>query len=231
MSKLQKINDCHLQQLYAFTRKHYIEFYDVQTELVDHLANGIEAQWQNDAKLSFESALRQEFKKFGVFGFMGVLEQKTKAMSKQYFKLLLHFTKEWFRLPKIAVTITLFFLIKWGMQFGKINALVLIGCILLIFLIRVNVLSRSYKKRTKETGKKWLFEHLIFKTASFNLLMILVNIFNIVNLTNLFQNSIFSYIIACAVTLLVLSSYITLVVFPKKAKTLLEKQYPEYKLS
>jgi hypothetical protein len=136
LSKLQKINDLHLQQLYAFTQKHYIEFYDVQNELVDHLANGIEAQWQQDSNLSFETALRREFKKFGVFGFMGVLEQKTKAMSKQYYKYLWQFTLEWFKLPKIALTISLFIGIKWSMQFGWLSALVLIGCILLAFIIR-----------------------------------------------------------------------------------------------
>lgn len=31
-----------IQNLYTFTRQHYVEHYDLQTELVDHLANDIE---------------------------------------------------------------------------------------------------------------------------------------------------------------------------------------------
>jgi hypothetical protein len=41
---------------------------------VDHLANAIETQWQENPKLSFNEALNKEFKKFGVFGFMDVLK-------------------------------------------------------------------------------------------------------------------------------------------------------------
>src|SRR5210317_840822 len=104
---MKKITESQIQDLYKFTRQHYVEYYDIQTELVDHLANGIEAQWNNNPNLTFEFALKREFKKFGVFGFMEVLEQKTKAMSKTYFKLLLKFAKEWFKLPKIAITLSL----------------------------------------------------------------------------------------------------------------------------
>jgi len=46
----------HIDQLYKFTRKHFVEHYDVQTELVDHLANDIEQIWIDQPKLSFEEA-------------------------------------------------------------------------------------------------------------------------------------------------------------------------------
>jgi hypothetical protein len=52
-----------------------VEWYDLQTELVDHLANAIEQQWQENPKILFEDALQMEFKKFGVFGFMDVVEK------------------------------------------------------------------------------------------------------------------------------------------------------------
>jgi hypothetical protein len=35
-----------IDQLFTFTRQHYVEWYDLQSELVDHLANSIEAQWE-----------------------------------------------------------------------------------------------------------------------------------------------------------------------------------------
>ena len=49
-----KLTEPQIQDLYTFTRQHFVEHYDLQTELVDHLANDIETQWQNQNKLSFE---------------------------------------------------------------------------------------------------------------------------------------------------------------------------------
>ena len=39
-----KLTPQQIEQLYQFTRQHYVEWYDLQTELVDHLANSIETQ-------------------------------------------------------------------------------------------------------------------------------------------------------------------------------------------
>jgi hypothetical protein len=37
-----------VEHLYAFTRQHYVEWYDLQSELVDHLANAIEQEWERN---------------------------------------------------------------------------------------------------------------------------------------------------------------------------------------
>lgn len=37
-----KLSAQQIDQLYAFTRQHFVEWYDLQSELVDHLANAIE---------------------------------------------------------------------------------------------------------------------------------------------------------------------------------------------
>jgi len=42
---IQKLTGKQVEELYAFTQKHYVPYYDLQTELVDHLSNGIEEQW------------------------------------------------------------------------------------------------------------------------------------------------------------------------------------------
>ena len=58
-----KLTNQHIEQLYKFTRQHYVEHYDVQTELVDHLANDIEQIWVDKPQLSFEQARDISFKK------------------------------------------------------------------------------------------------------------------------------------------------------------------------
>ena len=69
-----KISENHIEQLYKFTREHFVYHYDVQTELVDHLANDIEQICEEQPQLTFEQAREVSFKKFGVFGFMDVVE-------------------------------------------------------------------------------------------------------------------------------------------------------------
>jgi hypothetical protein len=51
-----KLTQDDIHDLYVFTHKHNVEHYDLQTELVDHLANGIQQQWEKDSELSFEDA-------------------------------------------------------------------------------------------------------------------------------------------------------------------------------
>ena len=65
-----KLSTEQIEQLFNFTKKHYVEHYDVQVELVDHLANAIEDQWKENPNILFEDALQTEFNKFGIFGFI-----------------------------------------------------------------------------------------------------------------------------------------------------------------
>ncbi len=93
-----------IDQLYTFTRQHYVEWYDLQSELVDHLANAIETELEENPKLTFDEALSKEFQKFGVFGFMDVIEEKRKSLGKKYNLIIWHHFKAFFRIPKIILT-------------------------------------------------------------------------------------------------------------------------------
>lgn len=73
-----------IDQLYLFTRQHYVEYYDLQTELVDHLAHAIEAQMKESPTLTFDEALNLEFQKFGIFGYMDVVENRQAVLNKKY---------------------------------------------------------------------------------------------------------------------------------------------------
>jgi len=102
---MKELNELHINRLYQFTREHFVEFYDVQTELVDHLANDIEQQWLEDKSLEFEQALKIAFKRFGIFGFNDVVQKKHKAIKFMYWKELWKFSKQYYKLPKIVLTI------------------------------------------------------------------------------------------------------------------------------
>ena len=57
-----KLTQQQIDRLYQFTRQHYVEWYDLQTELVDHLANAIEAQWQENPKFRLKMPCKWSLK-------------------------------------------------------------------------------------------------------------------------------------------------------------------------
>lgn len=97
-----------IQFLYKFCVKHYVRYYDMQVELVDHLANAVEEKMAADAKLSFEQALDNVYKGFGVMGFSNVVAERANAERKRYNKRNLQIFKSFFTIPRIAVTILIF---------------------------------------------------------------------------------------------------------------------------
>ena len=77
-----KIAASQIEDLYAFTRAHFVEWYDLQTELVDHLANDIEAIWQEQPTLSYTEARDFSFKNLVFL----VLWMLLKTAKKQWVK-------------------------------------------------------------------------------------------------------------------------------------------------
>ena len=221
-------------ELYTFVQKHYVDWYDVQTELVDHLANGIELQWQENPKLNFHEALQKEFKKFGIMGFSDVVEQKHKALDRRYRKLMWQEFKNYLRLPKIILTlffIWLLYMLIHGIENKNIvivPLMIIICGIPWIYLIR-NV--RSIKKRKQRTGKKWLFENITLQLGG------LIHVLNIGIYAPLFFNRKQAWhtstevLFSVSIVLFLLLMFIAIVVITPHLKEKLSKEYPEYNFS
>ncbi|MGB5378537.1 hypothetical protein [Muriicola sp.] len=222
-----------IQQLYKFTKAHFVEHYDLQTELVDHLGNGIEEQWNANPDMPFHTALQYEFKKFGVFGFHDVIRDKTKAMEKRYWKILFQFIKDYFKLPKIfmlliltATVFTLITLLPEGYK-GYFIAVTFLFLMVIVF-----VKSLQNKKGLKKKNRKWLLEDMIMNhtnsLAFLNLgLQICINPFI---LESLAEYPIGSLLVSFFLVVLMLLFYIMVYIIPPMTEDLLIKTYPEYKM-
>lgn len=228
-----KLTKYQIQELYLFTQKHFVEHYDLQTELVDHLANGIEVQMMRQPKLTFKEALNLEFKKFGVFGFHDVIKEKTKAMEKRYWKIFLRFSKEYFKLPKVlllfGVSLLLFFAMRTiPNEVGKYVPGLSIMMVLTIFLV---ILLRNKRKQEAKT-KKWLMEDMIASNG--NVFMVLNFVSQILFFPDLIEwpleSAIGTFLVSFGVLLLFLLFHITVNVIPLKAEEILAETYPEYKM-
>lgn len=229
-----KITKTHIDDLYQFTRDHYVEHYDLQTELVDHLANDIETIWETEPKLSFAEARDRAFKKFGVFGFMEVVEQRQKAMNKRYMSLLWGYLKQWFRPPQLLFTLALVVVLYslFSLEhYGKITlGVVCTLCGIWCFFPFIKF-SRIQKRKKKNGEKRWLLEEIIIHNAGLLVLLIVPQALNILNLFEVETLSTTSAIISAAVvTLTVLYIHISTVVLPQNAEKHLKETYPEYAL-
>lgn len=231
---MKSVDEAQIEILYAFTRKHFVEWYDVQTELVDHLANGIEEQWKENPSTSFDDALRNEFKKFGVFGFMEIVEKKTNALSKYYIKEVLQYLKEYFKLPKIIITLFSIWVVFKLMQLFQNKDYFVIPLVLIVFgyvIFYATKESLRIKKNFKETGKKWLFENIYGQLGGF------IHLFNIGIYFPLISNSkaewslTSQFIFSFCIVLYVLLIYISIKIVSPKLRDKLSKEHPEYYLT
>lgn len=107
----RKLTPAQIDQLFEFCRKHYVTQYDLQIELVDHLASAIESQWEKNSDMSFNEALNNTFGKFGIYGFSKTKEQKAKALEQKYNRLLFKYFTDFYRWPKILTTLSVSILI------------------------------------------------------------------------------------------------------------------------
>jgi hypothetical protein len=93
------------EKLFAFCRQRFVYHYDLQVELVDHLGSSIEQQWSENPEISFEAALLNTFKKFGISGFSKIKAQKQKELARKYNRLLWKYFLEFYRWPKMLMTL------------------------------------------------------------------------------------------------------------------------------
>lgn len=230
-----KLNKQQINQLYLFTRQHFVEWYDLQSELVDHLANSIEDRWKENPKLTFEEALDLEFKKFGIFGFMDVVDERRRFLSKKYSRIIWKHYKEFFRLPKIILTVSsmyfLYFLSEklQDTQYLYLSILAIIG---IAFTIESRKIHKAQKLKEKETGKKWFFEQMV---DAFDVYPITLLPMQLINLSvTIGEDGWYRGIAIFGAILLVLFALLQYVhwkiVYPKIVQEM-GSVYPEYEMS
>ena len=233
-----KLTSAQINELYSLTRKHYVEHYDLQTELVDHLANGIEKQWQKTPELPFKNALQQEFEKFGVLGFEEIVRKRRRAMEWRYLKIVLRFYREYFKLPKIVLTaiiILVVYSLLWvfpaAHRYDTFVVVLLANTMLVLFIFFMN--RSGNELECVKYGKKWMLKDEIYNYGKyanfFNLFPIILNMpyfRKIIPVDNGYSILLFATLIVG----LGLISFVTVFIIPKKADELLAETYPEYKM-
>jgi hypothetical protein len=86
-----------------------IQFYDVRTEIVDHFANILEQKLEENPALNFKQEIINIHKNFSDNGFKKLLKEKTKSVTKKFYKQSFKHFVTFFKLPKIIISVALFY--------------------------------------------------------------------------------------------------------------------------
>jgi hypothetical protein len=144
----------HINALFAFCEKKRVEYYDVQVELVDHLANAIEDKMEKEPQTSFEQALGEVYKQFGIFGFSKIVAEYANNVYNHQRKTFYRLVKEQFQWPKAVILITsiaIFYMVFTNLGYaGIFGGLILIMVLAIILLIYTRKDFRDLRKTSKK---------------------------------------------------------------------------------
>ena len=135
-----------IDDLYLFCEEQDINYYDLQMELVDHLAAAIEKKWTEEPKLSYDKALWAVFDKFGISGFRNIRKAKENHLRKKYSRVLWQYIGEFFLLPKIILTLALT-LILFSIFRISGNHLEIYILLLAVYTLFLSILLMVYKEK------------------------------------------------------------------------------------
>ena len=110
-----KLSAAQIEQLFAFTEKKYVRYYDLQVEIVDHLATSIEEILSNNSKLTFNEALKLVYSEFGIFGFAKIVQQKEEQVIRSGKKLVQKEMRNYFRWPQLTF-VAFLFILTWQLS-------------------------------------------------------------------------------------------------------------------
>ena len=223
------------KKLFEFCRNHFVNYYDVQIELVDHLASAIEELWKTDADLSFDEALKSTFKKFGIYGFSKIKNQKRKALKRKYNRLMWSYFTEFYRWPKLALTIVLTFGLFILFQVVE-NSLVIFYAYFLVLIIFVVVFFFKWNRRFKvKTKKKFLLIDYLRGVLSTLLILILQIpnlvfhlVLNVENSTVRIENPTILLGISLVLVACGFLTYGQMIFIPQKIKQHFFETFPEF---
>lgn len=167
----RKLTNEQIEDLFAFCEEQDVPYYDVQIELVDHLANAIEQKWIEKPNLPYENALWAVFDQFGPSGFHKIRKAKEKELRKKYNRLLWQYIGEFYKLPKILLTlgvvICLFCIFR--MSENNLDTFLFLLFPLLIFMIVLQILQNKRSKIQLIPGRSFLlYNHLLWIKSSLN---------------------------------------------------------------
>lgn len=229
----RKLSPEQIGDLHEFCYCHSVWHYDVQVELVDHLATTIEDLWKNNPGIPFDKAMRQVGNQFGgVLAFATIRQEKEKALRKKYRRLLLQFVADYYKFPKIIVTILLTLSFYSALFFSENDQWIIIPLVVVFYSFLV-FYSLYYKPRYVQTKTKKGYAFMLNEISMNGLLYKLGTGFSGISIS-LISHAKTHFSTTGSLVFSVLISFFLVLIYgdcffvPKKIREHLQEQFPQF---
>ncbi len=218
-------------ELFAFCEECKVKYYDVQIELVDHLASSIEEQWMRHPNRNFNDAMGISLKDFN-HGFKHICKEKERALHKKYQIIHWNYIRKSFSWPKTIRTIAFVILLFTAFRLLQNNLLVIVPMTALFLAAIVYYYVYYFPKNIRiktESQKKFLLIKYI-RLHHFTILAIAFLPIHLFNLTK-FQvpNNIWIELTtAFLIVVFLIGAYSHLFYLPKKMNQHFLNQFSQF---
>ncbi len=228
---IKKVSPKELEELHEFCFFRSVVHYDMQVELVDHLATAIEERWNTNPKLPFQKALEQVDQQFGGHaGFVIIREEKEKAMRKKYRRLLWNFVAAYYKFPKILITFSLFLGIFTALQFFGNDLWIVSSMVIMFFAFSLFYFLYYFPRYVKikvEAKQSFLLNQITLKGITSKTMLLsggFVSSLSHISQFSMFQSVLFSTLASLFIVLV----YADCFFIPKKIHEHFSAQFPQF---
>jgi len=143
-------------RLLEFTKDHYVDFNDVRLLIAKDLEDDILQQMKEEETLSFEEALQNAYKKYGVIGFSDVSENYMKKINTYFYKkVILKVVRDEVSKPRFWFFATACFLIiYYAIMSLDFMPFELAGGFMILIILGLIFYFRKLHKEIKELKKR-----------------------------------------------------------------------------
>ncbi len=189
-----KLTKDQIQQIDSYIAACGIEWIDVRAELVDHFANSLEDKFEKNPNLNFMEAIVEEHKGFSNSGFKKLLASKKAAVQKQFYHQVFINLKSFFKLPKIIISIGVFYGLVFIMDLFSNKELFFMILAIILFLLVIQALVRTAIDKKSKNNNFLLLNRMELIFQLFNFLMIIFSSITTSRTENSFENTNYNYL-------------------------------------
>ncbi len=219
-----------VDDLFNFCYFNEVPYYDVQIEVVDHLASAIEELWETNPDLDFDNAVYLASQQLGgQAGLVIIKQEKEKALRKEYRLMVWRIVVEFYRFPKIILTAAVSLIIFFSLKNIQNDAWILSPLIFSVSAFSLYFLYFYFPKhiKIKSDGAAFLLNEVLQNRIAYKTLLVGGYFFGIstrlVHLSSV-ESIVFSILFSLYLVLL----YADCVVLPKKVKKHFYDQFPQF---
>lgn len=228
------LNQKETEELFKVCKNYGVFFYDVQIEVVDHLASLVEDHWKENPYQDFEQAKKKAILAFGKSNFTKMVRTREKEVNHKYNILLWKYLLEFYKWPKMLLTFMLTLGVFILLQTSSETKVILFAYSVLILVVFAIYLFFIFPKLKLKVKPDKVFLLVARQSMAMYLITILLQL---PNFTNMIFNSLHIHTVENKLALagisffLVFASillYANMFFLPQKIREHFLEQFPEF---